>query len=1530
MVGNAVWGQITGSGTLEDPYTGEGSLTITATDGGNVYLENATITNSSYILDLANLNGNFTIHVSGVCELGSPEGDYALNFPASKKPNHTLTIDGDGLLRIYGIEGDDTGASKTGDFIIKGATVYFLGTIGHDDNSGNHGTIDMQGGIAFVEGGLSEPKDPTHSGILFQKDGGNTWYGTLYSDYKIGSNIQADIDGDGQPNDDPIEINLNGRKLSLGDGVVIDNRTGNFEVNYDNGGSFLAFTVKYDNNPVKAEDNPEEAPINESYYGTNANIWLEKGIKCNAEENQQPEVHQFLGWVKDGDTNIHSAYDESNPENRGSIETPSNYDPNQTRPKEIVIKAAWAAFKRTIYTTEGQEMQPVFLADTPEGIVTYQETSSDMPNGISFTASEGKFSGTPSENSEFPKTYTVNVSFEYTLDGTETTGNATVTINHDQYKPDLSSATITVTEEFTYNGIEQFPVKLILNGNEMPPALYTVTYTFQARESSSDVTSEEDGKVIVKQAGTYTITAINPTELAQGTINIENLSTKEITVNPRTLKFKVRNQTVELDGEKQPNKEATLYDTNFNTDGTIRLLTGDSGEDNIVSGEVSEEHHDIFNGTLIVDDYTTVGTYSISASGVTLKDDDKFLTNNYVLAETDGIAEGTLTVTDNLSDDDVETEIDNNDGEDAAEFENGTITLTYDGLSHAITSVKKKGNETALNADTDYGISYTYKATADAEAIEINLEEGGEVKDAGTYTATISFTGSYSESENVTRTIIINKRPLTITTINQTIYVGTTEEGKQTEVNKTPTFGQAEGNTLTVSNIVSIEETAENVTFSTGELGLSEVVSAAISAETPGKYEDAITQGSLALADDNDANANYTISTDEGATFTPGDLTIIRVLSNDDQDDMIGGDDGDGEDEDGNFTGDNDYILVGDAADVTYSGQPYELKDLYWEADGKKTKVTIAEVTYAVNSEVENNTATTLNDDEKAVDAGHYTATVKVTSSTEEGSENYFETSDSESLVFKFEIKQASLTVTGSYECEETPTTVSASDVTDLEATGLVNNEQVSFSGTLKVDNNNLVPDTDFKMEAAESTAFKASNYNITYNITLTITGEGGEGGEDDDKTELDPNGDDKDNTTGGDEGDDNEFPSDDDFILLSPNGTGAADVYDGQEHGLTILKIGGYTLREGTDYNEIETYTPTNADQANVGSNGLPKHVNTYSAEITLVEGSGYKWPNNETSYTLTGMTINERPMLISFVSEVASEADLRDINKLVQYEPMAGDRGLVLYEQPIVEATISNVTELGNGHYRVTIDRESFTISNNEGNFYLSDYTIALDADGDDSGDYNVTDEDNDGTGGLDDGDGSGDGDITIDVTIDPNKPNFPDFGGGGIHKPIEYYNIYIDTVCPGIKLELSRDVVKGGNEVSAYLTIQSECDTTGMRFEYKRGLFGWWEDLKPLESAQPGEYVIKNIYTDIYIRALDATMPDATGLEEVEGVKAYAQDGSIYVYTPNRMPVWIVSMTGAVLRNEEQVGLQAYNHLTRGIYIVRVGEQVFKIRL
>ena len=190
----------------------------------------------------------------------------------------------------------------------------------------------------------------------------------------------------------------------------------------------------------------------------------------------------------------------------------------------------------------------------------------------------------------------------------------------------------------------------------------------------------------------------------------------------------------------------------------------------------------------------------------------------------------------------------------------------------------------------------------------------------------------------------------------------------------------------------------------------------------------------------------------------------------------------------------------------------------------------------------------------------------------------------------------------------------------------------------------------------------------------------------------------------------------------------------------------------------------------------------------------------------------------------------------------------------------------------------------------------------------------------------------------TEEPEQPggdedDDEDQGDTGIHKPqrpIKYYNIYVDTICPGLNVEVSKDVVQEGHQVSAYLTIQAECDTTGMRFEYKRGLFGYWKDLKELEGVQPGEYIIKNIYTDIYIRALDATLPEEepTGIDDLEGVKAYAKEGSIYVYTPNREQVTIISMSGTIIKHAEQVGLQSYS-VSRGIYIVRIGEKVFKLK-
>ena len=163
-----------------------------------------------------------------------------------------------------------------------------------------------------------------------------------------------------------------------------------------------------------------------------------------------------------------------------------------------------------------------------------------------------------------------------------------------------------------------------------------------------------------------------------------------------------------------------------------------------------------------------------------------------------------------------------------------------------------------------------------------------------------------------------------------------------------------------------------------------------------------------------------------------------------------------------------------------------------------------------------------------------------------------------------------------------------------------------------------------------------------------------------------------------------------------------------------------------------------------------------------------------------------------------------------------------------------------------------------------------------------------------------------------------------------PISYYNIYVEDVCDGVEVSTSKQVVREGGSINVYV----EKDTARYTFDnfkvyYKRSYYGTWDELK--EGTQPGEYPIKNIWTHIYIKAEGAEVKeDPTGIESIEGVKVYTKDGSLYVQTPQREQVIIVSMSGAVVKNEEQIGLKQYHGLQPGIYIVRVGDRAYKLRL
>lgn len=190
----------------------------------------------------------------------------------------------------------------------------------------------------------------------------------------------------------------------------------------------------------------------------------------------------------------------------------------------------------------------------------------------------------------------------------------------------------------------------------------------------------------------------------------------------------------------------------------------------------------------------------------------------------------------------------------------------------------------------------------------------------------------------------------------------------------------------------------------------------------------------------------------------------------------------------------------------------------------------------------------------------------------------------------------------------------------------------------------------------------------------------------------------------------------------------------------------------------------------------------------------------------------------------------------------------------------------------------------------------------------------------------------DLTVDITFrkteteEPDEPEDPDTPPVN---PVKYYNIYKGDICDGVSVSFSNNSVKEGGSVIVYVEKDEENYTfENFKVYYKDRYYGSWKELE--ESTQPGEYKIKNIWNHIYVKAEGSEKKNPTGMEEIEGVKVYTKDGSLFVQTPQREQVIVISMTGAVVKNEEQIGLKQYHGLTPGIYVVRVGEMAYKIRL
>lgn len=156
---------------------------------------------------------------------------------------------------------------------------------------------------------------------------------------------------------------------------------------------------------------------------------------------------------------------------------------------------------------------------------------------------------------------------------------------------------------------------------------------------------------------------------------------------------------------------------------------------------------------------------------------------------------------------------------------------------------------------------------------------------------------------------------------------------------------------------------------------------------------------------------------------------------------------------------------------------------------------------------------------------------------------------------------------------------------------------------------------------------------------------------------------------------------------------------------------------------------------------------------------------------------------------------------------------------------------------------------------------------------------------------------------------------------------HHVYADitATCEGLYLDATRHKVADEGDTKVFLYVKKGFETKDARYQFKRGLKGEWEDLVP--GIEQNTFQVTDIEGDIYLKGIDAVY---TGTEDIDGmVRVYTKDGSLYVYTAQPEEISVISMTGVTVKRTQQTGLQSYP-LNQGIYVVLVGEQVFKVRV
>lgn len=153
-------------------------------------------------------------------------------------------------------------------------------------------------------------------------------------------------------------------------------------------------------------------------------------------------------------------------------------------------------------------------------------------------------------------------------------------------------------------------------------------------------------------------------------------------------------------------------------------------------------------------------------------------------------------------------------------------------------------------------------------------------------------------------------------------------------------------------------------------------------------------------------------------------------------------------------------------------------------------------------------------------------------------------------------------------------------------------------------------------------------------------------------------------------------------------------------------------------------------------------------------------------------------------------------------------------------------------------------------------------------------------------------------------------------------DVYSVHI-TESPDISLWADKYSVYWNESVIIHAQLIGESsDTDKIKVLYKRGENGLWETV-----YGSNDFYIYNVYSDIYVRAERYTYV-ANEVIADKGIQIYTQNGCLYVQTFKLQQVHIIALNGTIVRSRKQSGLQCYDGLEPGVYLVRVDKRTFKV--